>query len=275
MRPIAAHVIDLARGPAGLGPRPPRRGSAARHLTAAQPARLAIAELHAGFGGEDVLGDLYLTVQPGELVAVTGPSGSGKSTLLRAVMGLVPARGCVRFDGVDVSSADAFTRSRLAAYLPQDPSCLLFAETVADELAVTLGNHGLAAPPAGGAVAPEELLRRLGIHHLAGRYPRDLSTGERQRAALASVTVTGARLWLLDEPTRGLDDDAIDALVDLLRTAAADGAAIVVATHDRRLWSQADRVLRLSGGYLTSSARSSLTGTASCVSTSTAIPSST
>jgi energy-coupling factor transport system ATP-binding protein len=102
---------------------------------------------------------------------------------------------------------------------------------------------------AGESVAPELILKQLGLEHVAGRYPRDLSTGERQRAALAAVLPGRPALVLLDEPTRGMDDDARDALIQLITHLKQSGSAIVLATHDAELRTAlADRVLKVSGG---------------------------
>jgi energy-coupling factor transport system ATP-binding protein len=133
-------------------------------------------------------------------------------------------------------------------YLPQDPRDLLFADTVADELKITLRNHRLLDHP---PITPAELMERLELRDVAHRYPRDLSAGQRQRAALGAVTVTRPRLLLLDEPTRGLDYPAKYKLVKLLREWQDQGTSILLVTHDVELVAQAaDRVLLLSQGEI-------------------------
>jgi ABC-type glutathione transport system ATPase component len=98
---------------------------------------------------------------------------------------------------------------------------------------------------------PDVLLARLGLTHKADAYPRDLSVGERQRVALAAITVTLPGALLLDEPTRGLDYTAKDELVRLLQGWRADGAAIVLVTHDVELAAAlADRVVLMSQGQV-------------------------
>ena len=156
----------------------------------------------------------------GQVVALMGRNGSGKTTFLRLVAGLMrPQRGTVTHEGI-------------AAYVPQDADSLLFAPTVDEEL------RGQSSE----VVAPFAAW----LH----RYPRDLSSGERQQLAIALM---GARadLLLLDEPTRGLDPQVKQALSAYLRTRAGVGAGILVATHDVE-WAArtADRVLLMADGEI-------------------------
>ncbi len=199
-----------------------------------------------GFGELPVLAGASLAVRAGEVVALMGPSGSGKTTLLRLIVGLIrSAEGEIRVEGESVAGRPVAEICRRVGYLPQDPGALLYADTVRQELEITLANHRLVPE---GRCDPDRLLADLGIAALAGRYPRDLSTGQRQRAALGAIAVTNPAVLLLDEPTRGLDDAAIANLARLLHARAAAGVAILVATHDRRLTRAAHRVLRLDAG---------------------------
>jgi energy-coupling factor transport system ATP-binding protein len=140
-------------------------------------------------------------------------------------------------------------------YLPQDPNALLFADSVLEELKITLRNHGLETDrPANLPINPETLLDRLGLAEKASRYPRDLSVGERQRVALGAITVTQPGALLLDEPTRGLDYGAKQALVDLLRGWRDAGMAILLVTHDVEFAAAAaDRVALMSQGEIIAS----------------------
>jgi len=146
----------------------------------------------------------------------------------------------------DQSTADI---CRQVGYVPQDPGALLFADAVRDELVVTLRNHGLDETTA--PVGPGELLEALGLQDVASRYPRDLSTGQRQRTALAAVLVTRPQVLLLDEPTRGLDYSAKAALADILKRWRAQGTAIIMVTHDVELVATcADRVVLMAEGQV-------------------------
>jgi energy-coupling factor transporter ATP-binding protein EcfA2 len=182
----------------------------------------------AGFGGSLVLEGIDLAGRAGEVVALSGPNGGGKTTLLRLISGaLKPLAGTIE------------RRPGRLAYLPQNPTTLLHLPTVTDEVKLTLDR-------AGETESPDLILAELGLLQMANRYPRDLSSGERQRAALATVLPGRPKLVLLDEPTRGMDVAARRALVGLVARLRDGGAAIVLATHDSDLRAAlADRVIRV------------------------------
>lgn len=203
----------------------------------------------AGYNSHLALRGVDLDVWPGEIVVLMGRNGSGKTTLLKSVVGLLHLRqGQIKVAGREVAGRGVAEVCQDVGYLPQDPNALLFADTVLDELLVTLRNHGLEANP---PVDPQALLTRLGLDGKDGAYPRDLSAGERQRVALGAATVTRPGALLLDEPTRGLDYAAKRALVDLLRSWRDEGMAILLITHDVELAAvAADRVILMSQGEI-------------------------
>ncbi len=198
-----------------------------------------------------------LRLPAGEITALIGRNGSGKSTLLKCLVGLLrPETGEVRINGRSNSGRKIADICREAAYLPQVPDDLLFADSVAGELAVTLSNHGL--DPDDLLTSPQDLLKALDLTEYSERYPRDLSTGERQRVALAAIVITEPNILLLDEPTRGLDPAAKQKLIDLLTRWRGEQKAILLATHDMQLvYSISDRVLILEDGLVSDAGRPS------------------
>lgn len=206
------------------------------------------------YGRQPVLRGVDLAVRPGEAVVLMGRNGSGKSTLLKCLVGLLrPGAGQIRVQGRSIAGRDVADICRAVAYLPQNPDDLLFAETVTDELLVTLHNHDLARNGAARAQA-HALLDELDLAAQASSYPRDLSVGQRQRVALGAVMVTQPQLLLLDEPTRGLDYAAKHRLVSLWQRWRAAGMGLLLVTHDVELAAQvADRVVVLNEGEVIAS----------------------
>jgi ABC-type multidrug transport system ATPase subunit len=182
----------------------------------------------------------------GELVALMGRNGSGKTTLLKQIVGLLhPQRGRVELWGQDTRRLGTEAIVRRVGYVPQNPNALLFADTLRDELDFTRRSHGL--PPGG----YDELLRTLRLEQYINAYPRDLSAGERQRAALAAILVADPEVILLDEPTRGLDVHQKQALGDFLMRLRDGGRSVIIATHDVELVARcADRVVILGEGQV-------------------------
>jgi energy-coupling factor transport system ATP-binding protein len=178
-----------------------RRRIRRRRAERAEPALALSSVWFEHRGGTTVLRGVDLEIAAGERVALMGRNGAGKSTLLRVAAGLLaPTRGKVRGGRI--------------ALLLQNPGDYALRDRVGDEL-------------------PADALAAAGLDHLADRHPRDLSGGERQRLALA-IVLHGQRpaTVCLDEPTRGMDRGHKDALATMLTGLAAEGSAVVVATHD-------------------------------------------
>jgi len=192
------------------------------------------------------LREIELVVRRGETVAIMGRNGAGKSTLLKHCVGLLkPDQGQVRVMGMDTGNTPIDRLVQHIGYVPQNPNALLFADTVADELAFTRRAKGIPASD------DTPLLQTLGLFEMRLDYPRDLSVGERQRVALAAVLVGDPELILLDEPTRGLDYVQKAALTAFLRAQKERHKAIIVITHDVELVAQcADRAVVLDDGEI-------------------------
>ena len=183
---------------------------------------------HVYRGGVEALRAVDLALCGGEIVFMLGENGAGKSTLLKSLCGLVrPSGGSVTVLGEDIAAMGDGELASVLGYLSQNPDDYLFNETVGEELLFTLNNLGL---PDDGRV--ERLLEHLEISSLREVNPRDLSTGERQRVALASVLVADPGILLLDEPTRGLDSGLKAGLGRLLVELCERGKAILLVTQD-------------------------------------------
>ncbi|MFJ7047299.1 ABC transporter ATP-binding protein [Streptomyces sp. NPDC101112] len=230
----------LSRTPAPDPISPPEPATAP-----APPSALAeVTALAVRRGSVPALRRVDLTVTPGETLALMGRNGAGKSTLLSALVGLVPpTAGSVQVGGARPHRTAPRDLVRRVGLVPQEPRDLLYADTVAAECAAADRDAG----------AEPGTCRRLVDELLPGvtdaTHPRDLSEGQRLALALAVVLTARPPLLLLDEPTRGLDYAAKARLVATLRGLAAEGHAIVLATHDVELAAElADRVLILADG---------------------------
>ncbi|MGN6252117.1 MAG: ABC transporter ATP-binding protein [Marmoricola sp.] len=204
-------------------------------------------------GGTQVLRDVDLAVEEGELVLVAGRTGSGKSTLLGVFNGLVPAftggtlRGEVLLDGASVVRQPPRERAHVVGYVGQDPSAGFVADTVEEELAYGMEQLGLAAATMRRRV--EETLDLLGLADLRRRDLRTLSGGQQQRVAIGSVLTMHPRLLVLDEPTSALDPTAAEEVLATLTRLVHDvGLSVVVAEHRlERVVPFADRMVLLPG----------------------------
>ena len=174
-----------------------------------------------------------------------GRNGSGKTTLLRTVLGLhPPTSGRIELAGRDDGAA-----RRRAGGDDRLPAAEPVVALLRRDPARRAGLHPEASPGTGAGIRGDPRRARAGA--CRGRNPRDLSGGERERAALATVLVGRPRLFLLDEPTRGMDDQRKRSLGELLRRLCAEGAATILATHDVELVAAvATRVILLGDGRI-------------------------
>ncbi|MDQ3654860.1 MAG: ATP-binding cassette domain-containing protein [Chloroflexota bacterium] len=240
LSPVPLTVKDARLAFAGMAigrsPAPPP-------TTAAGDIVADLTEVQVELGGRTVLDKLSLQIRAGELVAVMGRNGSGKTTLLRAIAGLqAVSRGTVTTVGVDLRAGGPGSFGGKVGYVPQHTSTLFFHERLLDELRFTVRVQNATGDP-------YAVLERFGLAHLAQSHPLDLSGGERERAALATVMMGRPRLLLIDEPTRGMDAWRKAELAAHLVELRQEGIAIVMVTHDVELVATcASRVVMLGNG---------------------------
>jgi putative ABC transport system ATP-binding protein len=205
-----------------------------------------------------VLHDINVDVNAGELTYLVGESGSGKTTLISIIAGILyPTEGRVQvFDTeiYDLSDND-LVRFRLAniGFIFQQYN-LIPTLTAAENAAIPLIADGMKR-----AEAVERglaLLEKLNIANQADKYPRQLSGGQQQRVAIARALVHEPRLIVCDEPTAALDAKSGRRVMDLLREVAlAAERAVIIVTHDNRIFDLADRILAMEDGRITHDGR--------------------
>ncbi|KAA3632182.1 MAG: ABC transporter ATP-binding protein [Proteobacteria bacterium] len=200
-------------------------------------------------GFRRVLHDVDLDVAAGEFIAITGPSGSGKSTLLNIVAAIESAdAGSVTVGGTDLAGvpepASTLFRRRHLGIVFQFFN-LVPTLTVRENLLLPARLCGLRDH-----TRVDSLLERVGLADRADSFPDVLSGGEQQRVGVARAMVHRPAIVLADEPTGNLDESAGDAVLGILKQAAAEGATIVMVTHSGTAAEGADRIVRLHHGRL-------------------------
>ncbi len=201
------------------------------------------------------LRDISFTVEPGELVALTGASGSGKSTLLNLIGALdVPDAGAIVVDGlrVDELGNPSRYRAETVGFVFQAHN-LLPTLTAAENVQVPMFGR---LPRRERDAKARDLLREVGLEHRADARPAVLSGGERQRVAIARALANDPRLLLADEPTGALDSVTGNQVLELLeRLRQERGMTIVLVTNDEAVAAHAARTLRLRDGVIHAEAR--------------------
>jgi putative ABC transport system ATP-binding protein len=208
-----------------------------------------------GSGSSEVraLRGIDIDVKEGELIMLVGPSGCGKTTLISVIAGVLDAtRGECRVFG---QSMQKMTPAECTHYRGENIGFvfqqfnLVQSLTVRENVAIPLLINGMryddAMPKA------EDALKQVGLRERVGDRPTQLSGGQQQRVAIARAIVHSPRLVVCDEPTSALDHVTGQHVVELLRNVAAgDGRALIVVTHDSRIFQYADRIARMDDGVI-------------------------
>ncbi len=190
-------------------------------------ARLETRELTGGYPGVSVFSDVGLSVEPGEVLTILGANGSGKSALLETLQGLLhPRHGAILLDGEPVQDLPPEVRAARGMSLVSDRRRLWKEMTVREHLRV--GAYRRAAR--GGWRRREAFFRNLfpALSGKRGARPGQLSSGLQQQLALARFGMSSPRVWLLDDPLRGLDESASRRALEWIRDSAGGGAAVVL-----------------------------------------------
>ena len=204
------------------------------------------------FGGNQVraLSNVSFSVEQGEYVAIMGESGSGKTTLLNILAALdKPTEGEVllegkRLSGVKEHELAAFRRDNLG-FVFQDFN-LLDTFTIQDNIFLPLVLAGKSYQEMRSRLLP--IAKKLKISEILGKYPYEVSGGQKQRAAVARALITSPRLILADEPTGALDSRAASVLLSLFEEINGEGQTILMVTHSAQAASHASRVLFIKDG---------------------------
>lgn len=195
--------------------------------------------------------DIDFTIEPGDFVMIEGESGSGKTTFLNLLTGLTdPTSGAVIIDGRSLKETGdkeiSKIRNQKIKYIPQGES-LLSALTVRENILFPYTIGGLEKP------SYERLLEvsnKLGITDLLDEYPSELSGGEMRRATIARAVINRPSLIIADEPTGSLDSENTFKVMEIFKTIASEGTAVIVVTHQKETLGYASRVYGMEQGSL-------------------------
>ncbi len=195
---------------------------------------LAVEKLRVAYGGVPAIEDVDLTVAAGEIATVIGPNGAGKTTLLNAIMGVLPSRGRIRFDGQDIRHMDVETRVRAGISLVPETRALFASMTVEDNL--RLGGYRFRHE--GRAALAREMERGFALFprlkERRGQAAGTLSGGERQMLAMGRALMARPRLLMLDEPSLGLAPLIVRDIFRVVGELRAAGVAVLLVEQNAR-----------------------------------------
>lgn len=210
------------------------------------------------YGKEHSLKEISLSVKKGEVILLTGPSGCGKTTVLRLINGLIPEyysgtlEGSVQIAGRDSADISLVERACMVGTVFQDPRAQFFSVDTTNELAFGCENQGMEEEQIYQRI--DETTARFSMEELMDRNIFQLSGGEKQKIACASIDVEGPPVILMDEPASNLDSQAIDTLKEVITVWKRQGKTIVISEHRiNYLWELVDRMYVLHDGRIVQS----------------------
>lgn len=205
--------------------------------------------------GELTTKDISFSINSGECVILCGRSGSGKSTILRTVSGLAPVfyegflQGKIEVDRQIPAELESENRAKLFGVVFQDPRSQFFMNTVQDEICFAAENIGI--PPKKIKEMLHEVSNFVGIEGLLSRSIDELSSGQKQKVAIASSLILQPKVLILDEPTSNLDAQGAKTLVEIIKKIKGRGIAIIISEHRFDVFKEAaDRFLYIDRGKL-------------------------
>lgn len=225
------------------------------HETASDHARLSLHAVDVTLGGRFVVNDVSAAFSAGQVVALLGPNGVGKTTLLRAIAGLVAHGGEIRLDDADLANLPPSERGRRIAYLAQTPT-VHWPMRVRDIIALGRLPHraSIASLSETDETAIERAIVAGELEGLAQRPVTELSAGELARVLLARAIAVQGDVLLADEPNAALDPYHQLHMMELLRSEARSGIAVIAVLHDLRLAAQfSDHVILMNHGRIVAS----------------------
>lgn len=204
------------------------------------------------FGNLEVLKDINLEVEKGDVISIIGPSGSGKSTFLRCLNLLeTPSGGKIIFDGEVINEEGAKLNDIREEMGMVFQSFNLFSNMTIMENLITAPIHRNKLNKDEAIIKANKLLEVIGLADKSEVYPRSLSGGQKQRVAIARALMMNPKIMLFDEPTSALDPEMVKEVLSLMQNLAEEGMTMIVVTHEMGFAREvSNRVVFMDGGYV-------------------------
>lgn len=188
---------------------------------------LKLKNVSVAYDSNIALNEVNINFEKNKFYTILGENGAGKSTLLKSIVKLVPYKGSITYIGRSLQKINSYDIAKVIGYVSQNPNDYISKDTVYEEIKFTLDNFKI-----DDSSRIESILKDFKIYQYKDKNPRDLSGGEKQRLAIASVLVMNPEILLLDEPTRGLDYSNKKELGHMLRKFVDSGRTLIMITHD-------------------------------------------